>query len=172
MVSDIDIEILKDFQTESKDLIDQLNFILEQCEGDFGQVKSLEQYGQIVDRIMGGAKSVGMGITDDSHFIHKIADYSALCKAVSYKASQIKDNPSFYDIAVALLLDATEMLDEMVQKVDQAKPSDFKELFSQTFLDRLRWISDQFGKNIRASVSAAGAMNQNDIDALMKKLGM
>lgn len=172
MENNIDMEILKDFQTESKDLIEEMNAVLEQCEGDFSQVKSLERYGQVVDRIMGGAKSVAMTVPDETHFIHKIGNYASLCKAVSYKASQITDNASFYDIAVAFLLDATEILEEMVAKVDQAKPTEFKEIFSQTFLDRLRWISGQFGQGVRASVSASGAMNQNDIDALMKKLGI
>jgi len=178
-LSSMDTEILKEFQIESKNLIQQITEILEKCEGDFSQVKSLEEYGQVVDRVMGGAKSLAMGLSGatSDHFIHKIGDYAALCKAVGYKASQIEDNEQFYDVAVAFLLDATEMLTEMIDKILETKPANFKDLFSQTFLDRLKWISSQFGAEYRASVDVKQAtkvkkMSQGEIDNLLKKLGL
>ena len=127
--------ILKDFQTESIELVEQMMQILEICEGDFKQVESLEKYGQIVDRIMGGAQSVAIDFTDQKHLIHKIGSYSALCKAVSYKASQIKDNPEFYNIAVAFLLDATEILEDMIENIEDESDDQLKEIFSKTFLN-------------------------------------
>lgn len=175
-MSDIDIEILKDFQQESKSLIQQMLDILEKIEGDFSQVKKLEEYGQTVDRIMGGAKSLGMSVSNPDHFVHKVGDYSALCKAVGYKASQIRDNPQFYDICVALLLDATELLQEMIDSMIQERPREIKKLISQTFLDRLRWVSSQFSAEVRASVEVKAdqpkRMNQSEIDDLLKKLGL
>lgn len=172
----INDSILKDFQTESIELVEQMMEILETCEGDFKQVESLEKYGQIVDRIMGGAQSVGIDFENQNHLIHKIGSYSALCKAVSYKASQIKDNPEFYNIAVAFLLDATEILEEMIEKVEDENFDQLKEMFSKTFLDRLQWISNQFGKDVRATVQTPikpeSKLNQNEIDDLMKKLGL
>lgn len=168
-------EILKDFQTESKNLIEDLIVILESCEGDFSQVKRLEDYGQTVDRIMGGAKSLAMALSTPDAFVVKIGDYSALCKAVGYKASQIRDNAQFYEVCVALLFDATEMLRDMVDGLF-APRGDFKELFSQTFLDRLKWVSAQFGAEYRASVDVhknkPQKMNQDEIDDLLKKLGL
>ncbi len=105
--------IVVDFQTESKSLIDQMIEILETCESDFTKVKNLEQYGQIVDRIMGAAQSIAMEVKDQA-FLKNIGDYAALCKMVGYKASQIKSNPQFYDVCVALLFDATAMRNSMV----------------------------------------------------------
>lgn len=177
-LSGADIEILKEFQIESKTLIDQIMGILESCEGDFGQVKRLEEYGQVVDRVMGGAKSLAMGLSgvDSEHFIHKIGDYAALCKAVGYKASQIEDNQQFYDVAVAFLLDATEMLTEMIDKILEPRATNFKDLFTQTFLDRLKWISSQFGAEYRASVDVnknkSKKMSQTEINELLQKLGL
>lgn len=178
-LSGADIEILKEFQIESKNLIEQIMGILETCEGDFGQVKRLEEYGQVVDRVMGGAKSLAMGLSGvgSDHFIHKIGDYAALCKAVGYKASQIEDNEQFYDVAVAFLLDATEMLTEMIEKILEPKAANFKDLFTQTFLDRLKWISSQFGAEYRASVDVNKAnkpkkMTQTEINELLQKLGL
>ena len=50
-------EIVVDFKEESKELIGQLNQILAECEGNFDKRIRLEEYGQIVDRIMGVQKS-------------------------------------------------------------------------------------------------------------------
>lgn len=176
-MSDIDAEILKDFQEESKSLIKTMLDILENIEGDFTQVKQLEEYGQTVDRIMGGAKSLAISINNQDHFVHKVGDYSALCKAVGYKASQIKGNPQFYDICVALLLDATELLKDMIDSMIEERPKEVKKIISQTFLDRLRWVSNQFSAEVRASVEiksdqAPKRMNQSEIDDLLKKLGL
>ncbi len=175
-MSDVDIEILKEFQTESKDLINQMMDILELCEQANAQEQSLEQYGQLVDRIMGGAKSLALQVQKD-HLIHKIGDYAAICKAVGYKASQLKNNHQFFEICVALLLDATEMLILMIDSITIATKVEIKDLLSKTFLDRLRWVSDQFGTEYRASVDVkkgqeAKKMDQSEIDDLLKKLGL
>lgn len=175
-MSVVDIEILKEFQLESKDLIRQMMDILEACEGDKSQEQSLEQYGQLVDRIMGGAKSLALQV-HEGHLIHKIGDYSAICKAVGYKASQLKNNHQFFEICVALLLDATEMLEAMIDSITVTTNVEIKDLLSKTFLDRLRWVSDQFGTEYRASVAVKQGqqpkkMDQSEIDDLLKKLGL
>ena len=174
-LNDPHYEILKEFQSESKNLIQQLIEILEACEGDFSQAKRLENYGQTVDRIMGGAKSLAIEIQRPEGYVAKIGDYSALCKAVGYKASQIKDNEQFFEVCVALLFDATEMLLEMVDNLFEIQPN-FKELFSSTFLDRLKWVSSKFGEEYRSSVDIkkpeSNKLNQDEIDKLLKKLGL
>lgn len=173
-MSDLDIEILEEFQNESKILMEKMVQILDQCEGNAKQVKGLEEYGQNVDRIMGAAKSLAL-LAEPDHMIHKIADYSAICKAVGYKSSQIEGNDQFYDICVALLMDGTEVLQTMIDNVSTGNNA-IKELFSKTFLDRLRWVSSVFNENIRASVdvnkSDKPKLNQNEIDDLLKKLGL
>lgn len=175
-MSEVDSELLVEFQNESKSLIEDLASTLDQCEDNFSEVKRLEHYGQTVDRIMGAAKSIGVMIEDKTHLIHTIGDYSALCKAVGYKASQISDNEQFYLICVALLQDATDMLSDMVNGLTAGSKLEIKSLFSKTFLDRLKWVSNQFGAEYRASIevhkSGAKKMNQDDIDDLMKKLGI
>ncbi len=170
-----DIDILKDFQEESKAIVKTLLDLLEEIEGQFEMVKKLEIYGQQVDRIMGGAKSLGMTFPPE-HSVHKVGDYSALCKAVGYKASQIENNEDFFNICVALLLDATEVLADMVDQVDSAEHLHVGEMVSQTFLDRLKWVSNQFNAEVRASVAvspdAPKKMSQTEIDDLLKRLGL
>jgi hypothetical protein len=174
-MSTLDPQILKEFQSESKLLLEKMVTILESCEGRFEQVKSLEDFGMSVDRIMGAARSLAAESEDRRQMIHKIADYAAICKAVGYKASQIKDNEQFYDICVALLLDGVEVLRAMVDSLG-GKPIKIKELFSTTFLERLRWVSAQFGAEYRSSGAGSKAgsqkLDQNEIDNLMKKLGL
>ncbi len=169
-------EILKDFQQESKNLASEMLVLLEEIEGDFNQVQKLEEFAQKVDRIMGAAKSIALAVPENKT-IEQIADYTAICKSVGYKASQIKDKPEFYNVCVALLLDGTEVLNEMLDNLENLT---VKELLSDTLLERLRWVSSQFGADVRASVdikpsSTAGSspkMSQTDIDQLLKKLGL
>ena len=173
-----DISFLKEFQLESQQIVVRLVEILDLCEGDFAQVKRLEEYGQSVDRIMGAAKTIATALETGGEIpVQQIGDYAALCKAVGYKASQIKDNAQFYEICVALLQDVTEVLLDLVDNLlDAGSGSDLKQKFSKAFIDRLKWVSEQFGAEYRATLDLHGArktkMNQNDIDELLKKLGL
>jgi hypothetical protein len=175
-MSDLQDDILKEFREESKTLLKELVEILDGVEDHFDLVSDLENYGQTVDRIMGGAKSLALSFPPD-HFIHQIGDYSALCKAVSYKASQIENNENFFNVCVALLMDATEVLETMILNLGSGKPLAISQMFNHTFLDRLRWISSQFAQDVRSSVGVSREdttkkLSQNEIDDLMKKLGL
>lgn len=169
-----DSDILKDFQVESKNLVMQMNEVLDKVEGDMALARSLEDYGLFVDRIMGGAKSIAIAIPDPEHIINKVADYAAVCKAVGYKSSQINDNEAFFDICVALLMDATEALDHMVDLLREDTSTSVTKLISQHLIDRLKWVSAKFGAEYRSSVAVDKKikMGQGDIDELLKKLGI
>lgn len=172
----LDKEIVEDFVNESKSLIAELLDLLESIEGDFSQVRKLSEYGNNVDRIMGGAKSLAL-LAPSDHALHMIADYAALCKAVGYKASQITGNEQFFDVCVALLLDATENLSHLIKIIDKDEAF-LRESIPQAFIERLRWVSNQFNESYSMSVGtgsvAGGApkMQQSDIDDLLKKLGL
>ncbi len=167
-------EILEDFQVESKKLVVEMLEILNEIEGEFSLVQRLEEYGQKVDRIMGAAQSISMQLSAD-HFLNKVADYAAVCKAVGYKSAQIENNPGFFDICVALLLDGTEMLNDMIDNLVTEKPVDLAKILTVTFLDRLKWVSGQFNADVRATVGFTKGdkkMAQPHIDDLLKKLGI
>ncbi len=169
----IDKEIIEDFVTESKTLIEDLLDLLEGIEGEYSQVQKLAEYGNTVDRIMGGAKSLAL-LAPPSHALHMISDYTALCKAVGYKASQIKNNEQFFDICVALLLDATETLSTLIEQIDR-DGNTLKETIPQAFIERLRWVSNQFSEDFSSSVGLGAGdkkFQQTDIDDLLKRLGL
>jgi hypothetical protein len=176
----VDNEILEDFKKESKTLLKEMNEILENIEDHFEMVLELEKYGQTVDRMMGGAKSLASNFPEDfpeGHFLHQFGDYAALCKAVGYKASQIHGNQQFFNICVALLQDATDTLGKMLSALGTDKDLPISKVLSKTFLDRLKWVSNQFGTEIRATVASSQAekakkMSQGEIDSLLKKLGI
>lgn len=169
-----DSEILQDFQVESKKLLTDMAKVLEEAEGNIQQARSLEDYGLYVDRIMGGAKSIAMNFPDQTHIIHKIADYSEVCKAVGYKTSQVWDNEPFYDICIALLMDATDALGDMIENMLQAPQTDVRQLINKHLIDRLKWVSAKFGAEYRSTVAIdkKTKMSQGDIDGLLKKLGV
>jgi hypothetical protein len=165
-------EILDEFRNESKGFIAEMLEILEEVESDPKDMKPLEQYGLLADRIMGTAKSLsvqGFGTSE----IDRIATYGELCKLVAYKTSQLTDKPQLAGVAVALLLDATEMLDQMLDSLQATDKLEINSLLNETFLDRLRWVSQQFDANLRSSVALDGAkLAQEQIDALLKKIGV
>lgn len=170
----IDKEILIDFVAESKDLIKPLPELLESIEEDLSNSESLINYGNKVDRVMGGAQSLALSLPPN-HPIVSIGHYAALCKAVSYKASQIDKNQQFYSVCVALLLDATEYLMAILEEFEK-NPDNVQVQLSETFLERLRWLSSQFPDHISATVQSRSTpsqvSDQIEIDAILNQMGV
>ena len=172
-------EILLDFIKESRDLIQQMHILLEEVEGDMSQAAKLADYGQYVDRIMGGARTLSAHLPNSPEMIQKIADYAAVCKAVGYKTSQITNNQNFFNICIALLMDATDVLYEIVELISSNSKVNLKEVISQTLIDRVNWVSNKFSSEISGTVASSvdkapegPKMSQNEIDELMSKLGL
>jgi len=181
-MSNPDDNILSGFTSESKILVDELLEKLEEIEGvndPSGKQRAihLADCGNQVDRIMGGAQSLAMAIPENKTLI-LIGDVAQLCKAVSYRASKVKNNSSLVETAIALLLDVTEILQEAVE--DLMKPEaevNAKKKFSPALLERLQWFSSQFAQGISGTVetnTVAEEANkaQKEIDELLKKLGL
>lgn len=171
----IDNELLEIFISESKsyfsELIETLEHLEEEIQGNFSNLAKLEHYGNLVDRVMGSAKNIAIMAPKD-HALHFIGDAAALCKAVSYKASKVKNNPQLIEICIALLLDVTEIMDLILDDLDRPS-TELQKKFPPAFIERLRWASEQFDKNISGTVSSeATSQSQNEIDDLLKKLGV
>lgn len=146
-------KILREFKDESKTLIRELLDILETVENDLSDYRRLDQFGQIVDRIMGAAKSLEAGMADPG-IVAEMGQCAELCKRIAYKGSQISDG-DFLQVIIAFLLDATEALGEMLEGIDDLSQKGLADKFSGTFFDRLQWISKQFDKNLRGTLKLA-----------------
>lgn len=157
-------EIILDFCEEAEVLFDQLEQSLELTEEDPANTKELEKFGQIIDRIMGAAKSIGAT---------EIATFCELGKVIGYKSSQIKDVP-LIEVVVAILFDSLHMLRKMILALKEGNDRSMANLNTKAFGTRLNWLSAKFKDIDRAScaIEPKGALSQNSIDDLMQSLGL
>lgn len=157
-------EIIIDFCVEAEALFDQLEQSLETTEENPANTKELEKFGQIIDRIMGAAKSIGAT---------EIATFCELGKVIGYKSSQIKDIP-LIEVVVAILFDSLHMLRKMITALKEGNDRSMQNLNTKAFGTRLNWLSAKFKDIDRAScaIEPSGTLSQNSIDDLMQSLGL
>lgn len=167
---ELDKTILDDFVQESLGLVDKCIELLESIEQDPSEVEKLSEFANLIDRVMGGAKSLALEISKE-HALHLVGDYCAICKSVGYQGASIQNNDQLYSVCVALLLDAVEMVRTLLTQIEM-KRSDLLKIFSATFLERLKWMSFQFDQIEKKSQASGDKMQQNEIDELLKKLGL
>lgn len=146
-------ELLLDFKKESQDLLEEIEGILDDLSDNPDQKNKLAEFGQIIDRIMGAAKTFAefsdLGDLVNNK-INQIGDFCELSKKVSYKASQL-DDTSFVTVVIAFLFDGVEKLIGFVDTIDVVEESS-SDLLSETFLNRLKWIETKFDSSLRGSV--------------------
>lgn len=171
-----DPELIEDFVNEANGLFDQLEEILDELEDDLTNTAHLEKFGQVIDRIMGAAKSIEA---------NEVAMFCELGKIIGYKSSQTKE-PALLNVVVAILFDAIDLLRKMVANLKTNDDSGLKDLSTEAFGTRLSWLSDKFKHIERASVAykkpedvtkkdlgkKGQTMDQGSIDDLMKALGL
>jgi chemotaxis protein histidine kinase CheA len=155
-------EIVIDFCDESDALFDQLETHLSNLEENPKNSRELELFGQIIDRIMGAAKSLGAS---------DVAQFCELGKLIGYKSSQINDIP-LIEVVVAVLFDAVHMLRKMIQALRDGNNDCMNKLNTKAFGTRLTWLSNKFKDIERSSCAVNGNLEQNSIDDLMKSLGL
>jgi hypothetical protein len=164
----LDPAIYKNFVEESKKLCIEMEEILVKVEkqGVFEQQK-LEQYSNLVDRIMGGARTLATE-AGPGHALNLIGDYCSFGKKISKKTAEIDITDQFFSVCLAILHETTTTLKVILANIDQ--PSDkIKDKIPEGMVDRLRFVYQQFSDS---EASGNIEMNQSEIDDLMKKLGM
>jgi chemotaxis protein histidine kinase CheA len=166
MLNDPDMrDLVLDFCDESVAFLQELEETLEVLEDDVTATENLEKFGQIIDRIMGAAKSIGA---------NDIATFCELGKVIGYKSSQVEDK-ALLEVVVAILFDTVYLLNKMFKDLQDNKTTEMKNLSSKGFVSRLNWLSDKFKNIKRASVGFAGEdenLEQASIDDLMASLGL
>lgn len=159
-------EIVIDFCDEAGKLYDELDEVLDNLEDDPTNQKEMENFGQIIDRVMGAAKSIGA---------NEIGKFCELGKAIGYKASQITDEP-LLEVSVAVLFDANDLLKRMTNEIKTGESKGLEGLNTDAFVTRLKWLSEKYKSIDRASVSVdkkeSKEIGQADIDNLLEDLGL
>ncbi|MFA5583914.1 MAG: hypothetical protein WDA09_06835 [Bacteriovoracaceae bacterium] len=138
----LDDEILKGFLGETQKLIDELTNISDQFE-ETSNLPLLEQFGQIIDRIMGTAYTLEL---------QEIGRFCELGKKISYKASQATDK-KLIELTGPILADTTEILEAMVIGLVEKSRHPSKETLD-AFATRLRWFLEKFQDIERATTSS------------------
>lgn len=134
-------EIIQAFCDESEALIAEMHQFLEELEEDPANSPLLEKYGQIVDRIMGAADSIGLT---------SIGSIAKMGKIIGYKASQT-DEIALRELTTSILFDANEALTKMIKNLRQ-KNNPTEGLSITALSERLKWLADKFKNIKRASV--------------------
>lgn len=158
-------ELLSAFCDESIELVNQLDSILTEIENGQSQYEKLENFGQVIDRIMGTSKTLQLS---------EISTFCELGKTIGYKAGQSKDI-QLLNVVVAVLFDTTFLLRKMVEESATGNQNILSSLNTKAFTSRLKWLSQKFTHIERSSVSASSddqQLSQANIDDLLKDLGL
>jgi chemotaxis protein histidine kinase CheA len=135
-------ELVETFCNESDELIKELNQILNLYQEEFNPLH-LEKFGQIIDRIMGAAQSLGA---------MEIGKFCEMGKMIGYKSSQA-ENRQLLELASPILLDAVEMVASMVTQLRKGERTTKENLPIEAFSSRLKWFLEKFSDIERASVA-------------------
>lgn len=147
-----DPEIRKDFCDECEQLLVQMEEVLEEYEENPKDLKKLATFGQLIDRMMGAAKNLNLDT---------FGRYCELGKMIGYKASQ-SSNFALNTLAAGILIDTIDFLNQMVNsiRVGANNPS-VQDV--DTFIGRLKILSEKFKHIERASVDADDKGNEADV---------
>lgn len=152
-------EIVDAFCEECRELIPELEEILETVEEDPTQAKNLEKFGQIIDRMMGAAKSLGSD---------RIALFCEMGKTIGYKAGQVNDN-ALIEVVVAILFDSLSLLDKMLLSLEKGEGEGLANINTDAFVTRLNWLAQKFTHVSRSSVAID---DEKSIEEYIKQLGL
>lgn len=165
-------KMMNDFQTRTQPLVEQLGEILDNAEAGIAYSPLLRDYARLVEMIQNSSRTLGQAFPDPKHLVHRLHDYSGLCKSIALKIADLKDNDTLYDVALALLMDATEVLVEIIKGI-RSKNVGIDGFLNQKLVERLQWASYQFQTQGRLRTGdGAEKLDQSDIDDLLKKLGV
>lgn len=159
-------EVVDEFCSETEELLSTLESQLEDLEDNPADSAKFEEFGQVIDRVMGSASTLGA---------MQIAKFCELGKVIGYKSSQVEDL-KLRNVVVAILFDAIDLLQKMIDQLKTGNDKALATLNTEAFGTRLKWLSDKFKDIDRASVSFSEddskEMGQGDIDNLMESLGL
>lgn len=181
-VLDIDKDILDGFIEESTLLLKELTGIAEQLEmpAETFPAKLLEDYSQIIDRIMGAAKTLLL-LAPDHIGLQSIGKISEICKSMGYKAAE-RNEAAVIPLFAAFWMDVIEVLQELLEVIqDRDETIRIAKSFSPILQKRLEWLLSKVnsGSQGQRVATAEGAelkegeqLSAADFANLLKELGI
>ena len=144
-------DLLNEFKAESASLIEQMLDLLTDCEAGTLLPNEAQKFGLYADRIMGTVKQLSISQGGGSEALGAIAKFTELCKILGYKCTQLPPNDGLWPVAVAVLLDSTEELKQLIENFEAEREAGAISV-TKTLLDRLQWLNEQFADNIQGGV--------------------
>ena len=167
----IDTEIIDSFKSEAKDILNELEAVIEELEEHTeGFPRNLiEDFGNKTDRIMGTANTFFAQYPEHEVF-KQIGNFGALCKATGYKASTL-NNSGLIPIFAGFWADTIEIMKELSENVDHPeKIVEINKKNAPLIHRRLTWLAEQIVKITKADPLADSA--KINVDGLLRKLGI
>lgn len=137
----MDTEILNEFKTESKQLIEDILKLLtdiENSENEFPGEK-VDQFALKIDRIMGASKTLAM-LDPENKGLVLMGQIAGICKSTGYKALA-KKNIQSIPIFAAFWFDAIEVVSSLVDAIEDPVATNTIVAGADTTLKkRLEWL--------------------------------
>lgn len=167
----LDSEIIKSFQAETNELLEELRNIIEKLEETKESFPKdlLQDFANKTDRIMGTADTFNNMYPGHKVF-QQIVSFAALCKATGYKASTL-NHAGLVVIFAAFWGDTVDILQELVDHVgDAEKLKEVTTSYAPVLQKRLLWLAQKIVTITKGT--PAEAQGQINVDGLLKKLGI
>jgi len=166
--SQIDEEILMEFQKESNQLLIELTTVVEKLEiwtGPFPK-KEYEEFALKIDRIMGAAKTIHM-LAPTHPGLEAIGQVADVCKYVGYKGVD-RAQPELIPIFAAFWAEVVDYVKELMDNIRNIEES--KEVVNQMqkiLVKRINWLMNK----VTPQVGKEKLVTSLDIDELMATFG-
>ena len=163
---DMDNSILIEFRSESKEILKELEGVLELLEKDASSQgnTNLVQFSQRIDRIMGASQTIAMMLPDHPG-LKEMGKIASLCKAMGYKAAEM-DAPQLMPLFSAFWTDSVEVLSDIVDNLENAKEVErIVGDFVPSVRKRLEWLSAKI-----QITAPQEKMNSNELNDLLNTL--
>jgi hypothetical protein len=159
----MDNTILVEFREESKQILAELEEIVEKMEDD-QTCKGNENFtgfSQRIDRIMGASKTIAL-LFPFNPGLKEIGKITALCKAMGYKAVET-DSPALVPIFCGFWADSIEVLNDVINSLENANEVDrIVGDFVPVVRKRLEWLSSKL-----KIVEPAKKVNTNELNDML-----
>jgi hypothetical protein len=156
--------IQQQFHTESQKLLFDLFRHLDKCTS-LNEAPLLSEFAQIIDRIMGGARSIAEIHGDETGYLDSLGDHAETLKKMCGKTVKLKNNEELFKKIVQHLREASIA---MQKQLEDPKNNDY--FFDPKFKIKADIINEVLDKELNVAVPPPNKMTQAEIDKLMEKL--
>jgi hypothetical protein len=156
--------IHRQFHSESQQLLFDLFRHLDKCK-TLKEAPLLAEFAQIIDRIMGGARSLAQLHGDETGYLDSLGDHAETLKMMCAKAMKLKNNEELFRNVIQHLREASLAMQKQLED-----PKDNQYFFDPKFKSKAAIINEILDKELKVVTPPPDKLTQAEIDKLMEKL--